>query len=582
MFRTSQSRGSSNLTFTRLTFFATVALTVIAVLASSKPAIGQQMVGEKATSNSTKAERIPLTLVPESAFGVVSVRSKELLTRDAFRGFAEPLSQIGEIRNALEMLGVSIGDVQEVMLVGGPQASNRIAIQLDTPEKCQRAIEEVLKRGSVPQMKMSNINGLATWRDDVGEPIRQLTKLNELTIVMDSRQAMESLPHIKNPPPAWSEEWLKLQDRQLVVAGQLEQKFKARMLEAGGGFVLSGGFPLQAASPLIQNTRWAVAGIGLHDQVEFDLVAECDSSDGAAKVARTIQALMLLTSNVVGEQEAAILANIAQSAEPKEVALKPVVKSAFKFASDFLDKAKPEAEDQRVQLAFTCPVDEAEMAIATSILRPVMNSASAAAFRTRSSNNMKQLLLGMHNYADMHGHFPPAANFKYQDDDGETKQSEHPHSWRIDMLPYIDQVDLWKAYRFEEPWDSDANKRLLAAMPDLFRHPMDRQDSTNTSYFAITGPETTFSGEAGAKFIEIRDGTANTIMLVEAKRSVPWTKPEDIPYAKDKPLEKMGGWSDNVFIAGFADGHVTVFTEPVAENTLRAMFTKNGGEKIRD
>ena len=98
MFRISQSRGSSNLTFTRLTLFATVALTVIAVLASSKPAIGQQMVGEKATSNSTKAERIPLTLVPESAFSVLSVRPKELLSRDVFRGVAEPISQIGDIR----------------------------------------------------------------------------------------------------------------------------------------------------------------------------------------------------------------------------------------------------------------------------------------------------------------------------------------------------------------------------------------------------------------------------------------------------------------------------------------------------
>lgn len=593
MLRTSKPRGASKAPFVRLTAFAMTAIAAIAIAGFFKPVIGQQTNGKAlAASNvvavtapdTAKVERIPLTLVPESSLGVVSVRPKELLSRDAFRGLVEPISQEQNIKAALEMFGASVDDVQEVMFVSGRDSSLRVVVQFATPEKCQRAIEGALKNGNVSEMKKSNINGLVTWRDDVDKPRSQLTKLDELTIVLDSRPGNDSefpaIAEIENSLPTWAEEWLQLKDRQLVAAVQLDQALKTKMLEAGGGFFLSGGFPLQAGSPLIQNTRWAVTGIGLRDQAELDLVAECDSLEGAEKVARTIQALMLLASNVVGEQEAAMLANIAQSAEPKEVALKPAVKSAFKFASEFLNKAEPKVDGQRVQLAFTYPIDEAELAIMTSVLRPVMTSAQASAFQARSSNNMRQLLLGCHNHADRHGHFPPASNYEYVDDTGQTKRSKHPHSWRIDMLPWIGQEELWKLYRFEEPWDSDANKRLLGLMPEAFRHPMDRQDSSNTSYFAITGPETVFAGEAGAKFIDIRDGLSNTILLVEAKRSVPWTKPEDISYAQDRPLEKMGGWFDGLFVAGFADGHISVFTEPVDETTLRAMFTKNGGERM--
>ena len=177
----------------------------------------------------------------------------------------------------------------------------------------------------------------------------------------------------------------------------------------------------------------------------------------------------------------------------------------------------------------------------------------------------------MLNYESIHGNFPPASNFEYVDAAGVKKRSKHPHSWRVDILPLLEHEDLWKQYRFEEPWDSDANKKVLAAMPDVFRHPQDKPGSTNTSYFAITGPETVFDGETGAKFEDITDGAANTVMLVEAKRAVPWTKPEDIPYAKDKPIEKMGGWFEGIFIAGFADGSVHNISESIEESMLRAI-----------
>ena len=37
----------------------------------------------------------------------------------------------------------------------------------------------------------------------------------------------------------------------------------------------------------------------------------------------------------------------------------------------------------------------------------------------------------------------------------------------------------------------------------------------------------------------------NTILAVEAKREVPWTKPEDIPFNPELPLPQIGGFDPN-------------------------------------
>jgi len=119
-------------------------------------------------------------------------------------------------------------------------------------------------------------------------------------------------------------------------------------------------------------------------------------------------------------------------------------------------------------------------------------------------------------------------------------------------------------------------------MPAVFRDPTGDPRGKDTAYFALVGP-TTFFGEKGSRgttFAEIRDGTSNTIAIVEAKRAVPWTKPEDIEYDADKPLPKFGGWHPGGFIAGYGDGSVHFLSETLDEGTLRNLITRAGGELI--
>jgi hypothetical protein len=215
-------------------------------------------------------------------------------------------------------------------------------------------------------------------------------------------------------------------------------------------------------------------------------------------------------------------------------------------------------------------LDVADTVVA--VLAPAIGAARVAAQRAQSQNNMKQLMLAMQNYADVNKHFPAAVIIG---PDGKT-----PHSWRVALLPYLEQEPLYRQYKMDEPWDSDANKKVLEQWPAVFRHPGADPNVKNTSYFAVTGETTIFPGTKGSRFAEIPDGMSNTIALVEAQRPIPWTKPEDIPYDPAKPLPKLGGFEPNIFSAALADGSVRVIAHTIDEQLLRALFTKAGGEAV--
>jgi hypothetical protein len=157
----------------------------------------------------------------------------------------------------------------------------------------------------------------------------------------------------------------------------------------------------------------------------------------------------------------------------------------------------------------------------------------------------------------------------------------------VAILPYIEGHQQKTKYRFDEPWDSEHNQQVLAEIPEALRSPFDTPDSVNTSYFMATGKDTfgyTGAGrgiDLGRKVIEISDGMEKTIMVVEAKRNVPWTKPEDIEIDPAKPLPKLGGFLPNgLFCASFASGHVRTLSSTTEEKMLRALFTIDGGEVV--
>ncbi|HZV05319.1 MAG TPA: sigma-70 family RNA polymerase sigma factor [Gemmataceae bacterium] len=196
------------------------------------------------------------------------------------------------------------------------------------------------------------------------------------------------------------------------------------------------------------------------------------------------------------------------------------------------------------------------------------------AARLRSFRNLQDQMLAMHSYLDVNKHFPPAAIYD--------KTGKPLLSWRVLLLPYLEEDALFKQFHLDEPWDSKHNKPLLAKMPKQYAPPLPdkTKEKYATFYQVFTGKSTIFEGKEGMGIPDITDGTSCTIAIVEAGEAVPWTKPADLPYDDKKPLPKLGGLFTDGFHAALADGSVRFFTPKLTERTLRSAITRNGGEVL--
>ena len=202
--------------------------------------------------------------------------------------------------------------------------------------------------------------------------------------------------------------------------------------------------------------------------------------------------------------------------------------------------------------------------------------------------NLKWLTITMHTYADNTGSLP-GPNAPFLDPAGSGRA--HPVSWRVLILPNIEQQEIYRRYRFDEPWDGPNNIRLVQRMPKTFRHP--KADSENvpaghTHYRILASrpdakPSALFTdGMPGPKVSEIPDGSGKTVLIVEAAEAVPWTMPEMLFYDRNQPLPKLGGFFGNTFQAALADGSVRSFRTDMPEDQVRARITKDGGEQLDD
>ncbi len=153
------------------------------------------------------------------------------------------------------------------------------------------------------------------------------------------------------------------------------------------------------------------------------------------------------------------------------------------------------------------------------------------------------------------------------------------------LLRYIEQDDVYKAFRLDEPWDSEHNLKLLPRMPVTYAAPWTKYVDVPPGHTVIkvfVGPGTAFEPGAKLKFTpgDFPDDTSNTLLVVEAGDPVPWSKPEDIPFDPDRPPKLRGLFKDG-FRAATADGSGPhLIRHDCDEAALRAAITRNGGEKV--
>jgi type II secretory pathway pseudopilin PulG len=215
------------------------------------------------------------------------------------------------------------------------------------------------------------------------------------------------------------------------------------------------------------------------------------------------------------------------------------------------------------------------------LLLPAVQAAREAAHRAQCQNNLKQIALALLNFEAAHGYFPPAIS---------TDAQEKPmQSWRVAILPYLDQQALYQQYDPTQPWDSPKNRALGNTPMSVFRCPSDpggTPTSTVTSYVRIIGKDT-IGGKPNEQVRpgDITDGSSNTILVVEVTGlNINWEEPRDLTVDEFMDIvaksATQGQRSPHVggFQAVMADGSVHFINNSIDPKTLRAALLRNTGK----
>lgn len=214
-----------------------------------------------------------------------------------------------------------------------------------------------------------------------------------------------------------------------------------------------------------------------------------------------------------------------------------------------------------------------------ALLLPAVQQAREAARRTQCANNLKQIGLALHNYHDTYGTFPPAVTY--------SADGQPLHSWRVLILPFLGEQMLYSRYNLNEPWDGPNNSQLQSQMPPVYACPSNPTGTISglTNYAGVAGPGTVFSDGKAASLREIKDGTANTLIVGESGTSgIPWMEPRDIDVSQFPTLGMPLGFGSSHFGGAqflFCDGSVRFLSISINGQTFHDLCTKDGGETIQ-
>jgi prepilin-type processing-associated H-X9-DG protein len=307
--------------------------------------------------------------------------------------------------------------------------------------------------------------------------------------------------------------------------------------ELGGGSIAA----------LTQGVEWAAAGVELAPQAALKLTIQ--SKDAAA--AGAFQRVLNNTYQAVARAE------MPRRAIPS------------------LDKAlallTPTVKGDQLNVSINSGAEGAG-----EFLAELASAVTGASQRVRSANSLKKIGFALHTYHDANGKFPTAAGY--------SKDGQPLLSWRVHILPFIEQTALYNEFHLDEPWDSEHNKKLIPRMPKIYAGlSVAANQEGKTRILAPVGPAMMFTGtQQPVQMKEVTDGTSNTILAVEAlpEQAVVWTKPDDLKIDPKGPIKGLLDDRSTGFNALFADGSVHFLSAKIDAKVLYALFTRNGGEVV--
>jgi hypothetical protein len=321
----------------------------------------------------------------------------------------------------------------------------------------------------------------------------------------------------------------------------------------------------RSTKALTDGMSWLSLGVGSKGGVSLRLEMECKDGPAAAELAKLWGSLL----DALGRQPAGwpfVMREFAGQAKTDKT-YRDLDPAGF-------DRMRKQLGGQvagaRLSVAMLQTPDYFD-----ALTKLLVQQAREAAAEIQGLNHLRQIGLAMHNYHDAYGHLPQ----NITDQNGRLLLS-----WRVAILPFLEQEALYKQFRLNEPWDSEHNKKLIAQMPKVYRSPASQAPAGKTRYL---GPVTNNSmfppklPKSGLTLTDVTDGTSNTLWVIEVNDdfAVEWTRPSDWVLDQE-PLKALQNVSPGGVPALFGDGSVRRLQPTITEKVLRAMISRNGGEVI--
>ncbi len=406
---------------------------------------------------------------------------------------------------------------------------------------------------SSPQRALETIQtSLKSWPSGLSEFWKSFAVDERSVLIASSDEQLERLQsdrpiNVRN----YTESWAALGDGAagfLVIPGNDTRRVLKEI-----PLRLPAPFEKLTGPMLADHLDWCGAQIDLSPQPNLKFEFEVTHDDTRAVILESVESGMALLSNLLAE-------NIQI---PKED--RPVIR-------EFVQST---VTGNRLQISFG-ESPEQRAAVRKNI-GFIVSKIRGAQGDAQDLNNLRQLLLGLHNYEGAFSRFP-AFNGNGEDSVG--------LSWRVHILPFLNENELYQQFKLNEAWDSEHNLKLVEKMPTVFWSPQPENFKNNregkTVYQGPLHPEAAFSPDPieGFGFKDFKDGTSNSILLVTVTpdRAVPWTKPADWEVDLENPFAGLSGGTTKATAIGLADASTRHITPAVGPETLRRAITISGGE----
>jgi prepilin-type N-terminal cleavage/methylation domain-containing protein/prepilin-type processing-associated H-X9-DG protein len=251
------------------------------------------------------------------------------------------------------------------------------------------------------------------------------------------------------------------------------------------------------------------------------------------------------------------------------------------------------------------------IAILIGLVTPATRRVRVSAARVQCLNNLKQVILGLHNFESTGRPVPFSSGSR---SDGPVDHMFPPGcfgtgtipderlSWMVGVLPYLEQGSLYQQFDLDKGYAG--NLQSAGTRIKVFLCPNSQEPATGvgvTNYIAMAGigqdAASRPAGAAGNGFMGydrltsmalIKDGTSNTIALMETSIGLgPWARggesnlrgfDPDVLLTGDQP--PFGGNHTGGINAAMADGSVRFIPSSIERSKLAAAITIDGGEPV--